>query len=128
MKRLLSLKNFVAVVATAALLLAVAAPGVAFAAGGHGGGGGHGGFGGHSGVGAHPGFVGHPGHPRFFRDSRGFVVVAPGFGYGPYPYYAPDYPDDAPAPSGYWYYCPSSGTYYPYADSCPEAWVPVPPG
>src|SRR4029077_16338598 len=117
-----------------------AAPGVAFAAGGHGGGGGHGGFGGHPGVGAHPGFggharfrghpgghsgfVGHSGHPRFFRGSRGFVVVAPGFGYWPYyPYYAPDY---APAPSGYWYYCPSAGTYYPYVGSCPEAWVPVP--
>jgi hypothetical protein len=123
LKRPLSLKNFVAVVATAVLVLAVAAPGVVFAAGGHGGGGAHGGFGGH------PGFVGHSGHPGHFRGSRGFVVVAPGFGYSPYyPYYAPDYSDYAPAPSGYWYYCPSAGAYYPYVGSCPEAWVPVPPG
>jgi hypothetical protein len=49
--------------------------------------------------------------------------VAPGFvWWGAYPYYAPDY---APAPSGYWYYCPSAGTYYPYVETCPEAWVPV---
>jgi hypothetical protein len=36
-------------------------------------------------------------------------------------------PTYAPAPSGYWYYCPSVGSYYPYVDSCPEPWVPVAP-
>src|SRR5437667_186723 len=28
---------------------------------------------------------------------------------------------------GYWYFCPSSQTYYPNVPSCPEAWVKVPP-
>ena len=89
-------------------------------------GGGHPGFAGHPG--GHPGFGGHPGHPGFIghpgflRHPRGFVTVAPGFGWWPgYPYYGV-------APSDYWYYCPSAGAYYPYVDSCPEAWVPVPAG
>ena len=46
----------------------------------------------------------------------------------PYIYYRYVYPHYYPyyaAPS-YWYYCPSYGTYYPYTESCPEAWVPVP--
>jgi len=34
---------------------------------------------------------------------------------------------EAPAnPAGYWYYCPSSALYYPYARACPEGWQPVP--
>jgi hypothetical protein len=31
-----------------------------------------------------------------------------------------------PAPVGVWYFCRSSGQYYPYVRSCPEAWEPVP--
>jgi hypothetical protein len=31
-----------------------------------------------------------------------------------------------PPVSGYWYYCPSAGGYYPYVASCPVPWVPVP--
>ena len=31
-----------------------------------------------------------------------------------------------PAP-GVWYYCNSSGQYYPYVDYCPEGWQPVSP-
>jgi hypothetical protein len=42
-------------------------------------------------------------------------------------------PDDAVAGAqpGYWYYCPSSGAYYPYVQSCSVAWTavaPTPPG
>ena len=28
---------------------------------------------------------------------------------------------------GYWYYCPPSGAYYPYVQSCPVPWTPVSP-
>jgi len=45
------------------------------------------------------------------------------------PYYAvPTYPAPvtyAPAPSS-WYYCQSSGMYYPYTNVCPEGWQAVP--
>ncbi|MDE2234752.1 MAG: hypothetical protein KGL13_04505 [Gammaproteobacteria bacterium] len=31
-----------------------------------------------------------------------------------------------PAPSqAYWYYCPATGTYYPYVQSCPGGWQMV---
>ena len=33
----------------------------------------------------------------------------------------------APATSNYWYYCPDSQTYYPYAQTCPSAWLQVVP-
>ncbi|PKO85503.1 MAG: hypothetical protein CVU18_19830 [Betaproteobacteria bacterium HGW-Betaproteobacteria-12] len=33
----------------------------------------------------------------------------------------------APPPSGNWYYCGSSGQYYPYTNACPEGWQAVPP-
>jgi len=143
LKRLFWLRN-VAVVAIAIAALVCAVPASALAADGHGGAVGHGGFGGHTGSGihggGHPGFGGHPGHPGhighpgrpgfighphgFVRGPHGFVAVAPGFGWWPtYPYYVPSY---VPAPSGYWYYCASAGSYYPYVASCPEAWVPVP--
>jgi hypothetical protein len=35
-------------------------------------------------------------------------------------------PQVAPAPVGVWYFCRSSGQYYPYVRSCPEAWELVP--
>ncbi len=31
-----------------------------------------------------------------------------------------------PATSGLWYYCGSSGQYYPYTHACPEGWQAVP--
>ncbi|HEV8439773.1 MAG TPA: hypothetical protein VGT40_16920 [Methylomirabilota bacterium] len=31
-----------------------------------------------------------------------------------------------PADQSNWYYCPSEKTYYPYVQTCPEAWVTVP--
>lgn len=141
LRRLLGFKNVVAVMATVTgLVLAAAMPTVALAVDGHGASSGHGGVQGHWSGGGHPSHpvftgrpshgwvVGHPGHPRFVRGPRGFVVVAPGFGWWPgYPYYgvAPSY---EPTPSGYWYYCSSAGAYYPYVESCPEPWVPVPSG
>lgn len=32
-----------------------------------------------------------------------------------------------PPPSGNWYYCGSSGQYYPYTNACPEGWQAVAP-
>jgi hypothetical protein len=96
-------------------------------AGVHGGGGGvhdrHGGGQGfRGGRGAFHGGHGFHGHPGFHRHS--FIGVAP-FWWGPsYVYPPPVYV--APPPSGYWYYCPSARTYYPYVTSCPDAWIPVP--
>jgi hypothetical protein len=56
----------------------------------------------------------------------------------PYPDYVADIyydpgmgvPPVAPAAGsapGYWYYCQASGAYYPYVQSCPVPWTPVPP-
>ena len=79
-----------------------------------------------------------------------FIGVGPAFWWGPpYPYwwyYPPPYyvyssppvivqqppvyiqqqPPPAP-PQSYWYYCPSAQAYYPSVQTCPEAWVKVPP-
>jgi hypothetical protein len=72
----------------------------------------------------HPGFHGH-GHPGFHRGfhGHGFVGVAPFVWWGPAYAYAPY---AGPPASGYWYYCPSAQAYYPYVQTCPESWVPVP--
>ena len=79
-----------------------------------------------------------------------FVGVGPAFWWGPaYPYWYPPppywYPPYPPTqviveqPTTYvqqqteppasvsWYYCPSAQGYYPQVQSCPEAWVKVPP-
>ncbi|MHB8744465.1 MAG: hypothetical protein ACYC9L_15270 [Sulfuricaulis sp.] len=42
----------------------------------------------------------------------------------PYPVYVQTAP--APAPQQFWYYCASAKGYYPYVQSCSEAWQPVP--
>lgn len=37
-------------------------------------------------------------------------------------------PPPQPAqPAGYWYYCPDSQSYYPYAQTCPSDWLQVVP-
>jgi len=40
--------------------------------------------------------------------------------------YPPVTAPGAPPPAQYWYYCASAKTYYPYVQSCPEGWRPVP--
>jgi hypothetical protein len=89
----------------------------------HGGGGSgfHGGGGFHGGFQGHPGFHGHSGFHHGFH-GHGFVGVAPFYWWGPGYAYAPY----DPATPGYWYYCPSAQAYYPYVQTCPESWVPVP--
>lgn len=44
----------------------------------------------------------------------------------PAPVYAPPVYSAPPANSGLWYYCRSSGQYYPYTNACPEGWHAVP--
>ncbi len=121
----------------------------------HGGGGGGwhgGGFHGHDGF--HGGFHDHDHfhhfHNRFFFGFGGFGLWDPfwyPWGWGGYPYYPYAYGYDPFAyPYGYpypaaqyplaqapaapaqnvWYYCRPSNAYYPYVQSCAEAWQQVP--
>jgi hypothetical protein len=106
---------------------------------GRSGGGSHG----HQGSHGHGGFHGHHGG----RGSA-FIAVGPSFGWSPWwsgpgwgwdpwrPWYGagvwPGYAASSPPvyiqqPQAYWYYCPPARAYYPYVQSCPEAWVPVLP-
>jgi hypothetical protein len=92
----------------------------------------HGGF--------HDGHFPHNGHAVHTRVFIGgsFFFGGP-FWWGPGPYYAgyagspvvvesapPTYIQQAPA-SAYWYYCPSSQSYYPYVTACPDGWLTVVP-
>lgn len=104
---------------------------------------GHGGMGGpHGGPGWHGDvhhFEGHDrggwndGHwhhgPHDGHDGW-WWVVGPSWYYYPgpiYPYPDPYWPPAVgPAPSGYWFYCPSFDAYYPFVDVCPGGWTPVP--
>jgi hypothetical protein len=80
--------------------------------------------------------------------TRVFIGAGPVLWWGPHPYwwYPPPYytyvpprvivqeppvyiqqsPAEPPAES-YWHYCESAGGYYPNVQSCPEAWIKVPP-
>ena len=42
-------------------------------------------------------------------------------------YMAAPQPMQPPPPTGNWYYCDSSGQYYPYVRNCPEGWQAVMP-
>ena len=108
-----------AYMALAALAIVLAVSGPSQAAGGGGFGGGHsGGSGMHGGSDGHHGLDGHHDFDRGGHRGFGFVPVVPFYGY-----YPPTYDDQG---SGYWYYCPSYGAYYPSVGTCTEAWVPVP--
>jgi len=92
-----------------------------------------------------------PSHARHHWRGGVFIGVGPvwwgsPYWWGPaYPYwYPPYYPylpptvvieeppvyiqraPAPPAPPASWYYCPSVQGYYPYVQTCPEAWVTVP--
>ncbi|PYO07968.1 MAG: hypothetical protein DMD75_19590 [Candidatus Rokuibacteriota bacterium] len=60
--------------------------------------------------------------PRYFVVAPAPVVVTP----PPVVESPPAFVQQEPA-QGYWYFCPSSQAYYPNVQSCPEAWVKVPP-
>ncbi len=130
-----------------ALLVSSVAPGQAWSGGG---GGMHGGGGGgtwHGGGGSwHGGWHGHGccfGPRVFFGFGVGFPFWYP-YPYAyPYPVYVPPavvepsppvYVQQQPQPqyqtqvqSQYWYYCPTSQTYYPYVKECASGWLQVVP-
>lgn len=144
-----------ALIAAAALLLASATPGQTRGfRGGHHGFHGHRGFHGHHHhFGHHPRIFGlrhRFGHRHgFFGLHHGFRHTHPfgatlhfghhrGLGWPPVvlqepPVYveSPAAATQAPPPAtptqNYWYYCKSSGAYYPNVPWCPEPWIKVPP-
>lgn len=64
-------------------------------------------------------------------QSRPRYVAAPAYvepAYPPQPAYSypPTYSAPAPDAPGTWYYCGSSGMYYPNTRACPEGWQAVP--
>ena len=67
----------------------------------------------------------------YTQAPGGYVVADPPMGVAAAPAeQAPTAQAAAPAPggapSGTWYYCESSKTYYPYASECKEGWRAVP--
>jgi hypothetical protein len=85
-------------------------------------------------IGVGPGFWWGPPHPYWWGPPY------PYYGYPPPYYYPPagivveqpqvyvqQAPAPPPAPPTDWYYCLSAQGYYPQVESCPEAWVRVPP-
>ena len=58
--------------------------------------------------------------------SQRSYAPAPVYSYTPEPVYYNPPPRPAPVDYGTWYYCGSSGQYYPYTNACPEGWQAVP--
>jgi len=106
----------------AATLVAVAAPGLAEARGGHGGHFRGGGFRVGVGLGLAIGI------PYYAASYYAPPYYAPYYGYAPYYDYAPAYvaPQPAKQPGNYWYFCPRANGYYPYVRECPGGWQQVP--
>jgi hypothetical protein len=70
--------------------------------------------------------------PGWYRPPPAYVYPAPVYVSPPRVIVAeqPVYVQQEPAaalPPSYWYYCESSGGYYPSVPTCPEPWVQVPP-
>jgi len=104
--------------------------------------------GGYSGGGGYKGgyYRGGGHYGSYYRGGTSLAIGWPYWGpswYYPsyyYPYYAPvdevpstppvyierSEPADDSTPSGIWYYCPDSKTYYPYVMECPGSWQTVP--
>jgi hypothetical protein len=115
-----------------ALLLVSAVPNLAWSQGRHS----HSGVRTHLFVGVGPGFWWGPSYP-YWHYPPPYYGYYPGYYSPPYYGYSPPpvvmsepqaYTQQQPAQAeAYWYYCSSSQAYYPYAQSCPEAWVKVSP-
>ncbi|HXZ51258.1 MAG TPA: hypothetical protein VEH51_04590 [Burkholderiales bacterium] len=138
-------KGVLAIVALCALSLAASVPARADGHGGHYHGGGyyHGGghyYGhGYAGWGV---YFGLPYYSGWYYPPYPYYYPY-GYGYPYYPYYGgaagvPSGPttyvergDQQAAPEApgqnWWYYCPDSKTYYPYAKQCPGGWQKVAP-
>ena len=110
--------------------------------------------GGWHGAGWHGGYYGwHGGYYPGWYGWRGGVYIGGPYWWGAYPYPYPYYGYYPPAyyaypppvvqgqsvyiqqqpvppgaqPQGFWYYCESAKGYYPTVQTCPEAWIKVPP-
>ena len=80
-------------------------------------------------------------HSQYWRPPRHWIgpaavlaITGAAIGAGAYHYYNQPAPVYVPPPRSYppaqpadtWYYCGSSGQYYPYTNACPEGWQAVP--
>ena len=63
--------------------------------------------------------------PAAVLAITGLAIGAATYGSRAYAEPAPVY-QAPPANPGIWYYCGSSGQYYPYTQACPEGWQAVP--
>jgi len=119
-----------------ALLLAGALPSDGGKGGGHGGGH-HGGhhhhhhfhhhhFGGRPHVFIGPLFL--PAYPYWWDYPSSYYYYAPPIVVREPPVYIQQPgPPASSTQDVFWYYCPSAKAYYPMVQTCPEAWVKVPP-
>jgi hypothetical protein len=71
----------------------------------------------------HRGWWGPP-YPYWYYRPHYYVYAPPAVIVEPPPVYIQQEP---PPPQAYWYYCSSAQAYYPNVQTCPEAWVKVPP-
>jgi len=62
-------------------------------------------------------------YPYYYPYSYAPVVTVPT---SPPEYIEKSGPAEESTPSGVWYYCPDSKTYYPYVMECPGGWQTVP--
>jgi len=62
-------------------------------------------------------------YPYYYPNSFAPIVVEPST---PPEYIEMSSPAPAPVPSGVWFYCPESKSYYPYIKECPGGWQRVP--
>lgn len=112
------MKKITAVLIAATLALTATAPAQADWGRHHGGHGHHGHRGGHGWV-----------SPAAVLAITGLAIgaaVASQHSYAPAPVYAVPPRPMPSADYGTWYYCGSSGQYYPYTNACPEGWQAVP--
>jgi hypothetical protein len=85
------------------------------------------------GLGVGPAFWYHP-FPYWYYPYYPYYYPPPYYVYTPPPVVVqepPVYVQQQPAPAapaeGYWHYCASARAYYPQVQTCPEAWIKVPP-
>jgi len=66
-------------------------------------------------------------YPWWYYPRPAYYYPPPVIVQEPPPVYVQQPPAPAPAAESYWYYCASAQGYYPTVESCPEAWIKVPP-
>ncbi len=71
----------------------------------------------------YPSYYPYYSYPYYYPYSYAPVVTVPT---SPPEYIEKSEPAEDSTPSGVWYYCPESKTYYPYVMECPGGWQTVP--